>query len=457
MTQSRAARSPLGSKTPARIPGHFGLGNLLQLLADPLSFLTRAVAAHRDELVLLKLGPVDVYLASHPTHIEHILSTNWRSYTKSGAMWNPIRRLVGMGLVTSDGELWQRHRRMIQPLFTHKSVERYLELMTSAAIEAIDELQVQPDRPIDMSRFMLHCTQRILLKSVFSEAIDGSTVDRLGDALTDALTALNLRIFLYFLPSWLPIPGERSFRQALATLDSVIFKYIRQRRTQSSGGPDVLSLLLSARDEQTNRGLTEQQLRDEVTTLFVAGNETTAITMSWLWFELCKNPEAEKKMRAEIAQVVGNRLPTWADLNNLHYNKLAIQEILRLYPPAWFIPRIAMQDDNLCGYIIPKGSAFLLCPYLTQRDPAWWPNPDRFEPERFADGNSTRPRYSYYPFGGGPRQCLGNLYGVTESQLLSVLMMQRYRFRLDRTHPVLPSSATTLRPAGGLKMFLERL
>jgi cytochrome P450 len=256
---------------------------------------------------------------------------------------------------------------------------------------------------------------------------------------------------------WLPTPGNRRFRAAACELRGLVLDIIAQRRRENRDYGDLLSMLLAVRDEETGEGMNDEQLRDEVLTLILAGHETTATALSWTWYLLGQHPEVEAKLHAELDAVLDGRAPTMSDLANLNYTGMVIDEAMRFYPPVWAIGRAAIDDDEIMGYRIPKGSNLLLSQYHAHRHPSFWENPERFEPERFAaERAGGRPRYAYFPFGGGPRMCIGNIFALTEAQLVLATVAPRYRLRLDASHRVEPNPLVTLRPRNGVKVLLER-
>ncbi len=271
-----------------------------------------------------------------------------------------------------------------------------------------------------------------------------------------AFKGLNLRLFLFFLPDRIPRPGEQRYRKAIASIDEAMLRLVRARRAGGADRKDLLSLLLRARDEDNGEGMDDRQLRDELVTIFVAGQETTANTMTWLWYVLDQNPEVERRLRAEVTSVLGDRKPTFEDLARLSYTTQVIHEVLRLYPTVWVMLRFSDQEASIGGHRVPAGSPLLLSPFVSQRDPAFWPDPDAFIPERFSPERSAgRPRFAYYPFGGGPRQCIGNKFSIMEAQLMTAMMVQRLRPRLvPGHHHVTPAASGSLKPSHGLKMTL---
>jgi cytochrome P450 len=444
-----------GSRVPPVERGYPLIGALPHILRDGPGFLTRVARSHPGEIVGVRLGPITAYLVTHPDHVQHVLLDHWRDFGKGGGMWRAIRPLLGNGLVTSEGDFWLRQRRLMQPLFSPDYLASLADVMTSVVEREVDQLARRTGTVVEMQREMGAITQRVLLGALFGSSIDRRETEHLGDQIVIAFREMNLRMFLYFLPDRIPLPGDRAFRRAIMTLDEGMMRLVRRRRGSGGEHHDLLSLLMHARDEAGAAGMDNRQLRDELVTLFVAGNDTTAKTMAWLWCALEQNPEVDRKLRAEVADVLGGRRPTHADLARLTYTKQVIQETMRLFPAAWFFPRFAAHDTTIGSFPIPAGSALVLNPFASHRDPAFWPDPERFDPGRFdPERAAARPRFAYYPFGGGPRQCIGNVFSLMEAQLITAMMVQRLRPRLVPGHGVAPSSATTLTVRHGLKMTL---
>jgi cytochrome P450 len=432
------------------------VGAAVDLLRDGPGFVTRLARRHPGEIVGFRLGPMTVYLVTQPEHVQQVLQTDARSYGKGSDIWKATRPLFGNGLVSSDGDFWRRQRRMMQPLF---SAER-LAALTDMMVEVIDRdlaalAQRGPGATVEIDREMGAVTQRVILETMFGPGIDRAETDRLGEHLQVAFKALNLRSFLSFLPDRLPLPGERRARASITAIDEAMMRLVRARRASGEERSDLLGLLLGARDDN-QEGMDDRQLRDELVTMFVAGQETTANAMTWLWYALDQHPEVDARLRAEVDQVLGDRWPRFQDLARLEYTQRVIHEVMRLYPPAWMFARFADRDTTLGGHRIPKGAPLLLSPFVTHRDPELWPDPERFDPERFtAEQTAQRPRYAYYPFGGGPRQCIGNHFATMEAQLITAMMARRMRPRLVSGHPVSPSSVGTLKARHGMKMILD--
>jgi cytochrome P450 len=290
----------------------------------------------------------------------------------------------------------------------------------------------------------------------------GTDVDRdyasLSEAFGVALEYLNTKLFspIDISERW-PTPLNRRFLKARRTIDDVVYRVIGERRRTGHTRDDLLGMLLEARDEETGESMSDGQLRDEVTTIFVAGHETTATTLAWTWYLLSKHPAVARRVSDELDATLSGRTPAMADLPNLAHTRMVIDEAMRLYPPAWMFARLAIGDDEVCGYRIPAGSMVMLSPYVMHRHPAYWDNPEGFDPERFLPERSAdRPKYAYFPFGGGPRLCIGNTFSQIEAQLIVAMVAQTYRLHLLPGHRVEPKPISTLRPYPGVMMTVQK-
>jgi len=428
------------------------IGVLPGLVKDPLRFLLRAAQKHQGDVVELNLGVLRMLLLTQPAHARHILNNNWRNYYKGGGVWGSIRELVGESLVTTDGDDWLWRRRLLKPLFSAKHLANLVEIMVHKADEDNERLvrAARRSTPLEINTEMMRITRRIILATLFSTDIDAREADALSESVLVTFQRLQKRMFLSFVPPRL-IPGDRAFRSALAHIDRTVMGVIHRRRASDTKHNDLLSLLLPI-------GLTDQQLRDELVTFFLAGYETTASAMTWTMYLLDRHPDVEVKVRNELTRVVGSRLPTAADLQDLVVTKRVFQEAMRIYPPAWLIPRTAKEDDEVDGFQIPKGTNVIMSPYVMHHDPNYWPdpsvfNPDRFSPERIAE----RPRYAYIPFGGGPRQCIGTMFTFLEAQVILAILFRRLRFRAVPGQSITPRALGTIQPRRGLMMHLSEV
>jgi len=389
-------------------------------------------------------------LPTQPAHARHILNNNWRNYYKGGGVWGSIRELLGESLVTTDDQEWLWRRRLLKPLFSATHLNNLVEIMVHKANEDSERLLHAARRgtPLAINAEMMRITRRIILATLFSTGIDEREADALGESVLLTLKRFQRRMFLNFVPPRL-MPGERAFRSALAHIDRTVLGIIHRRKQNPTNGNDLLSLLLPI-------GLTDRQLRDELVTFFLAGYETTATAMTWTLYLLDRHPDIEAKVRDELEHVLGPRLPTAADLENLALTKKVVQEAMRIYPPSWIIPRTAKEDDEVGGFHIPKGANVFLSSYILHHDPNNWPNPSEFDPERFSPEQvAQRPRYAYIPFGGGPRQCIGNMFSLMEAQVILAVLFRRLRFRAVPGQSITPKAVGTIQPRRNVMMGLS--
>lgn len=446
----------MGHSLPPGPRGRAALEGLRELQLSPLTFLSRVTAQYGD-LVRYPLGPWEFYVATHPDYVGRVLQENQRAYCKDTFQYNLLKIVTGNGLLTSDGAFWLRQRRLAQPAFHHRRLEALDAPITAAVADMLGDWEQAAARgePIDVAAAMMQVALRIVSQALFSIDIR-EEADALAQAVLVVLDHIVERArTLGLAPDWLPTARNRRFRAALAALDRVVYATIAQRR-RTGGADDLLSMLLVARDEETGEGMSDRQVRDEVMTLLIAGHETVASALAWTWYLIARAPEVECKLHAEIDAVLGGRFPSAADLPRLAYTRQVFEEALRLYPPAWIITRKALAADILGDYRIPAGALVILSPYVTQRRPDLWENPTAFDPERFAPARAAgRPRFAYFPFGGGARLCIGNHFALVEAQLIIACIAQRFHLHLASDHPIEPEPSVTLRPRHGLLMRPE--
>ncbi len=399
-----------------------------------------------------------VYLMSHPDYIKHVLQDNHRNYGKDTFAYRALRLILGYGLVTSEGAFWLRQRRLAQPAFHRQRIEAFGAIMTHATHAMLDRwAQVaETEQVFDVAQEMSRLTLRIAGETLFNIDLTDEA-DEVGRALTLGLQEVTSRLTRPLaLPLVVPTPQNRRFIRARDTLDQVVYGIIAERRCADVDRGDLLSMFMLAEDEETGERMNDQQLRDEIMTMMLAGYETTANALIWTWYVLAQHPEVEAKLAAELADVLDGRVPTIADLPNLPYTLMVIQESMRLYPPVYMFSRSAMQDDEIGGYRVPAGTTVSMSPYAIHRHPDFWDQPETFDPERFTpDRIAERHRFAYIPFAAGPRQCIGNTFALTEAQLVLATVAQRYRLRLVDGHPVEPRAAITLRPRYGIQVTLH--
>lgn len=425
----------------------FGL--LRHFRKDAPGFLLETRERYGD-VAFLRLSGQDVYLLNHPDYIRDVLVTNQTNFTKSRVL-ERSKRMLGEGLLTSEGQFHLRQRRMIQPAFHRERLRGYATAMTSWAIRTRDRWQA--GQTIDMSEEMARLTLGIVGQTLFSANVEEDAPE-VGRALAEILESFNMVMLPYFeLLEKLPLPFLQRFREARETLDRIVYRIIAERRASGDDKGDLLSMLLLARDEDDDGSMTDEQVRDEAMTLFLAGHETTAVALTWAWYLLSQHPEVAARMRAEI----GNEPPGFDDLPRLKYVEMVFAETLRLYPPAWAIGRKAIAGHRINGeYETKAGSILLQSPYVMHRDPRYFAEPDRFDPDRWLPENvAERPKFSYLPFGGGTRVCIGERFAWMEGVLLLATIAQRWSPKLSPGHPVRHKALLTLRPAFGMKMILE--
>lgn len=446
MTAARVARPP-GPKGNRPL-----LGVLPKFRKNAPEFL-RQTGLEFGDLAYFRLGRQDAYLVSHPDAIKDILVTHQAKFKKS-RMLERARVLLGNGLLTNEGESHRRQRRLVQPAFHHDRLMGYGASMVECAARCRDRWQ--PGETLDIAQEMMRATLAIVGKTLFSADVS-SEADEIGGALTQVFDLFETLLMPF--SEWLqklPLPSVRRFERARARLDKIVYRLIAERRAGGRDTGDLLSMLLLARDDENHDQMTDQQVRDEALTLLLAGHETTSNALTWTWYLLSQNPDVETKFHSEVGKVLEGRLPTFADLPQLGYVEHVFAEALRLYPPAWAVGRRALEDYPLGEYVIPAKSIVLLSPWSVQRDPRWFPDPERFDPDRWnQETMEKRPKFSYFPFGGGARVCIGERFAWAEGVLVLATIAQRWRLRLVPGHPVETRALITLRPKHGMKMTVE--
>lgn len=439
-----------------RPPGPKGTwlgGNLAEYKTGRLAFLVRCAREYGD-VVSLRFGPRRIFLVSNPHDIETILVAENHNYIKHFALrLAPL--VLGKGLLTSGGDFWLRQRRLIQPGFSRQRIAAYAPLMVEATQELLASWQ--PGQKCDILTEMMRLTLNIAARTLF-----GSDVSSSASSVSQALQILQDAFLVKFnslipIPEFIPTPGNLRLRRAVRQLDAILYSMIRQRRSSQEQRGDLLSLLLHARDEVDNTGMTDRQLRDEAMTLFLAGHETTALTLSWAWYLLSQDPRAEARLVAEVQAVLGSRTPTADDCPHLPFAEAVILESMRLYPPAYIIGRENLHACEVAGFHAPPGTTMLMSQWVVQRDPRFYEHPEQFLPERWLSGLAQRlPKYAYFPFGGGPRLCIGNTFAMMETVLVLATLARHYCFTLVPDHVVEPLPTFTLRPRNGIPAVLAR-
>ncbi len=436
--------------------GHLLWGSLFDVQRDSLAFL-QSVTSRYGDIVRYRVGWVRSYLITHPDYVRHVLQENHKNYSKNIYSFKMLRWVTGNGLITSDGAFWLRQRRLMQPAFHRQRIAALGPLMTGAA----DAMAQRWEETAHGAAFDVADEMMRLTLQIVGEALFGTNLSEQATQVGRSFSVLNEQVMQRFqsmgiLPPLLPTARDRAFRAAQHSLDAVVDQIIQERRRSTEDRGDLLSMLMLAHDEDTGEQMSDRQLRDEVKTLMLAGHETTANLLTWAWYLLAEHPAVEQRLHAELARVLGGRLPTMSDLPHLPYTRMVIDETLRLYPPAPVVPRMVINDDVIGGYRIPAKSAVVVSIYTLHRNPAFWPDPNTFDPERFsAEQSHDRPRFAYVPFGGGPRQCIGNSFALTEAHLILATVAQRFRLRIAPGFAPMPEALITLRPKHGMRMVVE--
>ena len=427
----------------------------------PLPTMLQLLHRHGDA-VYMKLGPYRATLLRNPEHLKRVFVDNADNYTKQTRGYAKARIVLGDGLVTSEGELWQRQRRIATPAFHRQRVASFGPVFTGATEQMLAQWRALPaGETIDVFREMMRLTLRIALQTLLGVSADRE-VDALSPAVSEVLERTNDLITNPFsLPPSLPTPKNFRLKRAMGVIDRFVNGTIRRRHEQHADRPetaaaDLLGMLMSARDEQTGEGMSDRLLRDEAVTILIAGHETTANALTWAFYLLSKYPAALATLREELANVLGGRAPTVDDLPKLRYARAVLEETMRLFPPAWMIGRAAREADAIGPYHIPAKSFVLVSPYVTHRHPRLWDNPEGFDPTRFLDGRfESLPKFSYLPFGGGTRFCIGATFAMMEATMVLATVAQACRLHLVPGFPVEPYAMITLRPKYGMKTTLR--
>ncbi len=422
---------------------------------DPPLFLLN-VARHHGDVAFFKMGSQKFYMLNRLEYVQDVLVTHNGKFQKSRIMQR-AKVLLGEGLLTSEGQFHLRQRRLVQPAFHRQRIAGYAAAMVECAERSAARWTSGETR--DISEEMMRLTLAIVAQTLFGAEVE-EDADDIGRAMTDVLGMFNMMLipFTEFLQK-MPLPSMRRFERARAFLDKKIYSIINERRQSGDDRGDLLSMLLLAQDEQGDGGsMTDTQVRDEALTLFMAGHETTANALTWTWYLLSQHPDVERRLHEELRSVLGGGEPGFDNLPQLRYTGMVFAESMRLYPPAWALSRLAMQDHEIAGYHIPAGSLCMLSPYVMHRKPEYFPDPERFDPERWTpDAKDRRPKFSYFPFGGGPRMCIGERFAWTEGVLLLATIGQRWRMRLEPAQRVAHRAQITLRTRYGMRMQLEKL
>lgn len=440
----RAARSTVPPGPPRRAT--FGL--LKKLFTDRLALMSDSADVYGD-VVRIAIGPKTMYLVNHPELAKYVLADNAANYHK-GIGLQEARRALGDGLLTSDGDTWRKQRRTIQPVFQPKRISRQAAVVASE-VDALVKRLGERRGPVEILHEMTGLTLGVLGKTLLDAELGGyETLGHSFEAVQDQ--AMFEAVTLSMVPEWLPLKKQKQFRTARDELRRIADDLVSQRLANPvEGGEDVLSRLIAT-------GSDRDGMRDELITLLLAGHETTASTLGWAFHLIDEHPDVAERLHDEAVSVLGDRLPEHEDLRRLTFTVAVVEEVMRLYPPVWLLPRVAQADDVIGGYHVPAGSDVVVVPYTLHRHPEFWTDPETFDPHRFDPENPAgRPRYAYIPFGAGPRFCIGNSLGVMEAVFVLAMASRSLRLRKIPGYVVEPEAMLSLRVRGGLPMTVTRL
>ncbi|MFB6111224.1 MAG: cytochrome P450 [Halobacteriaceae archaeon] len=435
---------------PPTPPGAPVLGNTHQYTRDPFRFLTTLRDAYGD-LAMPRIGRGDVYVVFDPATIERILVTDDDLYRKPDFQQNMLGPLVGQGLLTSEGELWRRQRERIQPAFFGERLAEYAQTVTSVTAAVTDDWA--DGKVVDVERDMTELTLRVIARTLFSTDIDERRLDRLHNAMNTVSEQFELDPFGAVAPTWLPTPGDREYRAAVRHLEGLIDEFIDSHRRQADPPDDLVTMLLTAQSEAPAE-VTDEQIRDEVMTMLLAGHDTTALTLTYAWHLLSEHPTKRARLRTEVREVLGDDSPTFADLGALEYTDWVVSESMRLYPPVYAIWRTPTEPVTLAGYDIPADAVVMLPQWAVHRDERWFTRPTRFRPERWA--GPDHPDYAYFPFGGGSRVCVGNRFAMMEAKLVLASVVSEWTLDTDPSGTLELQASITARPRNGLDGTVTR-
>ena len=436
----------MAQPTPPGPKGVPLLGSAIAFGRDPLRFLTECVRRYGD-VAAFRIGAWPALLVNNPDDIEYVLVKNHRGFTKNRHFWRYVRAIFGTGLLSAQGDDWQRQRRLTAPAFSGQRLTSYGEIMVRHAEAMLTRWK--PGERLDVHSEIMALTLEIAAETLFGTSVrqDIAHIGQSTDVLMAEISARLRRPI--FIPDAIPIPGNVRYRRALRRIDELVARIIAERRRSGADRGDLLSLLLLTRYEN-GEPMNERQIRDEVVTMLLAGHETTALALSWTCYLVSRHPTIQCSLAAELQGVLGTRSPTVDDLPRLHLCEQAINEAMRLYPPAWAIGREAIHSCDIGGYLVPAGTTIFMAPWVIHRDPRYFDAPNEFRPDRWANGLAKQlPRFAYMPFGGGPRVCIGNRFAMMETVLLLAMIAQRFVLEAQRERPE-PFPSITLRPKGGV-------
>ncbi len=445
-----------------RIPvfrGHWLVGNIPDVLRDPIAAFTKGRVACGDLVHFRMAGPISFYLLLHPSDIKRLLQDNHENYRKDPVHTAKLKEFAGQGLTMSEGSLWRQQSRLMRPAFRNDRLESLLPSIVTPSTEMVTSWRSysQSGQPIDVSAEMLRVSLRIVMRALFdADPHDkaGALVESSAVLLTHAYRQMRTYIAL---PHWLPSFTNRRFLNARRALDQMAYDLINRRRRFPSKRRDLLSLLLDGGVEK-KAPISDKQIHDEIITMILAGHDTTGAALTWTMYLLAQHPNVLERVAAEVSAISDFTAPSLSDLDHLSYTEAVFDEAMRLFPPAWVLSRRSLGPDEFRGHRIPAGSSVFLSPFITQRHPDFWRDPNEFIPERFiGTERATQPQYAYFPFGGGPRQCIGKTFALTTAKLVLAMVLRNYKVSLATDYPVRPMPGLTLHPDRNILMKLKAI
>lgn len=453
-TQELPKQKPL---TPPRTSGFPLVGAIPNVLNKQLDYFTDAWETHGD-VYELDLGVMSIIILNHPDYAQYVMRDNIRNYTKTGPMWESLQSMIGQGLVTSTGNYWRRQRRLIQPHFHRQHLAGLVDLMIEAIEDGMRDWGqlARAGEPVDMTNLFAKITMKVIVRSMFGRSLNEGDAELMGDAMRYTLDYQLQGMITSNLPDWIPFPGEKTYQAKLEEVDRYIYRMIDERRQSGDAGDDLLSMFLNLADDETGEPLTDKEIRDEVTTIFLAGYETTAIVMTWASYLLTQNPDVMKKLQTEVDEVLQGRMPRFEDVRQLPYALMVMQETMRIYPPAYWLPRTTVKDDVIGGYQIKAGQMVAPMIYMLHRHPDFWEQPETFNPEHFApDTHHNRHPQAFMPFGAGQRMCIGKDFALMEGALILARLVQQFNLHTVSEHMPQPAIGTTLASKNGIWLSLK--
>lgn len=443
---SNEATSP--KKSGQTAPGPRDKDSLRSLRREPLTFFLNLAQEYGD-VSQFRAGFWPAYLINHPDFVQYVLRDSNRTFSKETFAYTMTANVFGeSSLFITEGAFWRRIRRLVQPAFHRERIDQIGTIVTRRTQSTLDRLQriIAAGKAFDIEEAMM-----IITVEIVAEALFGVDVSQRAKTIVEAVTTANVTMRPGF-----PKLRDNKLKDAIGVLDEAMYSIIAERREHGEDTGDLISMLLFSHDAETDEPLTDSQIRDQILTMLIPAEETSSTALSWTWYLLGQHPDIQEKLRQELKSVLNGRVPTISDLPKLQYTRMVFEEAMRIYPPIWIMSRKAIQDETIGGFHIPAGSFVALSPYAMHRHPDYWQNPDVFDPEHFSDAQiANRPQFAFYPFGGGPRGCIGESFARTESILILAMIAQQYHIELDPERPVEPDPAYTLRPANGVHVILR--